>query len=216
LDSHTTALTLTDTLTAPKIIVLIKQHGHDQVRLAIVRAVGTMLEYFNATNAMTGKQLVAFADDFIREFKTDSVEDLLYCLREARTGKYGKDFNRIDGVTLFTWYREYLETKLALKEELNHNEKHDQYTIHEDVLTSMKSAIEKPKPKETKNRGSFEEELKWMKSAIETNYYTKEQLKKKLVLWENNVRRYDEFFATGENPFTEMVNTIKEAIKCLN
>lgn len=93
---------------------------------AIIAIVEAELQNFQVAHKISGDAIITFAVDFFTEYKAECIEDLALMFREARRGRLGKDFNRIDSTTLFNWFREYLDMKYAEKEKQLHNKKHVQ------------------------------------------------------------------------------------------
>lgn len=174
-----------DAISAPKIAILSKQNMDATVR-SITNVIGYMMKYFQVTSPMTTEQAVVFAQDFIREYPTDTIEDLLLCLREARSGKYGKTYHTIDSVKLFDWWKQYVEAKYEMIERLNQNEKHDQYKVAEDIVSalpeSVKESIKKPE-EPVKEEPSMNYESAVDQLELYLAHYTDDQLVKLFFQW---------------------------------
>ena len=78
---------------------------------------------------MDADDLVLFAVDFIDNYTHECLEDLILMFKRARNGVFGEIYNRIDGPTINRWFREHLEQK---------------YTIREQIIEAKKNTHENP------------------------------------------------------------------------
>lgn len=134
--NKSTSVQLSDVFTAPTIWQLENKGGHSKrsIKLVICEIVTKKLDNFNLTLPMTKEQTVVFAEEWVALYYTDTLEDLVMMFRYVISGRVGKIYNRVDPRTLFEWYREYLEIKLAEKE----------------VLHKEKIGVVRPEPKKEK------------------------------------------------------------------
>lgn len=137
-------------------------HLKDNEELAVRSVTGLLLmfsEYFNVSSTFTEVQAVQTASLFLEEYPVESIEDLILCLKNAKLGKYGKIYNRIDGSMLFEWFSKYLDEKYSFIEEKRHNEKFEQQsnsTIENPkVLSVINEIAAKALPEKKKIKSGF-------------------------------------------------------------
>lgn len=109
----------------------------------LVFVLGQMLTYqlsqFNITNTMDDLQIMDFIEEYVIKYDTNSLEDLMMCVKLGSEGRFGKDFNRSDAPTLWRWMTLYDERhrEPALIENGTANKKtiHDMATDKVGVMT---------------------------------------------------------------------------------
>lgn len=62
---------------------------------------------------MNEDQAIETAYLLLDKYPHESLEDFVIMFRNAKTGKYGELYNRLDGQIIFKWMGEYLEEKAA-------------------------------------------------------------------------------------------------------
>lgn len=65
---------------------------------------------------MNEDQAIETAYLLLDKYPHESLEDFVIMFRNAKTGKYGELYNRLDGQIIFKWMGEYLEEKAAHRE----------------------------------------------------------------------------------------------------
>jgi len=88
--------------------------------------VGIVVEYsqlFNVKMQMSDVQINFFAEQFISEYGYESLDDLIYCIKNAAMGKYGELYNSIDPPKMFEWFKLHLEQKAEAREKLQQSKK---------------------------------------------------------------------------------------------
>lgn len=111
-------------------------------------AVTELVESFNIGKTMNAMQ-VAFA---VETIKTDyyflKIEELKFCFLEAKKGRYGTMYDRIDCAIICEWIEKYLTQRVQLAYDKNHNE-HKQLKptdIHPKITSMMQTLIESVDP----------------------------------------------------------------------
>lgn len=144
-------------------------------------------EYFNVKD-MSDVQATQTASLFIEQFPMETFEDLLICLKNAKIGKYGKIYNRIDGQLIFTWFREYLEEKYERFEQIKRKEK-DSYEAKsaqdfESILPMLQDLIDKKNDdkKEHPQRITYESHFKQFSKIVKL--FNKSEVQKSLEYYQ--------------------------------
>ncbi len=66
---------------------------------------------------------LSFVDMIMDKYKSESIEDILMCLRDGRLGKYKKPFGVLDPVTFGEWMEEHLDKKYQIIEKQKEDQK---------------------------------------------------------------------------------------------
>jgi hypothetical protein len=82
---------------------------------------------FNITRNIEPGQIVELVDVVMHDFYYLKLSEIFYVLKQAKMGKFGKTYERLDEPTILGWFNTYAEerTVIAVEQTLN---KHDQYT----------------------------------------------------------------------------------------
>lgn len=119
------SLTIDKCIFAPNVTDLIVTHGEQDLLMAIAQLLVSTATYFNTGGNLNNAQAIQIASLFISEYKQESIEDLVLCLKKLKLGAYGVIY-RIDGDTVFKSFNLYLDEKNARLEELRYNERQQQ------------------------------------------------------------------------------------------
>jgi hypothetical protein len=133
-------LTIRDAIRATPVAELARGNSR-AVTQAVMNAVLLAMEYFNIKEKMNAGQALQFAGLFVSQHGFESLEDLVICLRNAKLGKYGEVFNRIDGQIVFGWFNQDLNEKYETFDDMQANTK--PLEMHESITTLIKEAVEK-------------------------------------------------------------------------
>jgi len=144
-------LTIDNAIKGKKNCEILKSFGEHLTVRAYSGAIIMSTEFFNTGHQMSEMQAIQTASLLIEQYPVETFEDLLLCLKNAKIGKYGKVFNRIDGQIIFEWFRIYLDEKYERFEQIKHQESMTYRTdisqnilpFAEQILEASKKAIEK-------------------------------------------------------------------------
>lgn len=177
--NHERALTVQKAIAAPTLQQLSRDLGESVVIKAITGLLLMTADYLNVRKDFTEIQAIQVATLFIDEYGTDSLEDLALCLKRAKVGRYGTDYNRLDGQTIFLWFKQYLEEKWDEKENQIQQQKHSHDVEFAPELTDMiKTMLNEKKadakvPRQQQSREEYLKELKkWVAYASTVDLYT--------------------------------------------
>ena len=81
------SLTISDTIRRPTIQNLVKTHGNDYVVFFVTGLLNELLSF--VPTSLTGAEVVLYSDNIIASFPTWSPEDIILCLKNGMSGKYG-------------------------------------------------------------------------------------------------------------------------------
>jgi hypothetical protein len=122
------SLTLDAAIKSSNLSSLSDQIGEVNVMKAITGALIMTSQFFNTTQPMSESQAIQTAS-LLLEYYTDSLEDIILCLKKGKQGLYGKLYNRFDGEVVLDWFRQYLAEKADRRAELMHNDKYDKTNV---------------------------------------------------------------------------------------
>ncbi|MBW6490986.1 MAG: hypothetical protein K0B15_07295 [Lentimicrobium sp.] len=146
---------------------LTKQLGEKDMLKAVTGAILVAAEYFNVKGGINESQAVQTASLWIEQYPLETFEDLLLCLKNAKLGKYGIVYNRIDGQTIFEWFRAYLDEKYERFEQMKKQEKMDAMAESEVFIgLAAKVLSNKPKAEECTSQISHESHLQKFKEML--------------------------------------------------
>lgn len=102
------------------------------------------------TEKMNGLEIYESSIMFCEKYTHESVSDLMLCLKMAKAGELGVIYNRFDTVTLFEFFRTYLDLKWARHERnLFAQKTHGSGSVNTEHHTSMHVAERKENAKKT-------------------------------------------------------------------
>ena len=120
---------------------ILKTHGDELPLKALSGIILLTTEFFSGSGTqMTAAQSFQTASLLLDSYPAETIEDVLLCFKNAKQGRYGKIYNRIDGQIIFEWFKQYLDEKYSYIEMKHHNEKHeknDQNNVTLDLLSSF-------------------------------------------------------------------------------
>lgn len=106
-------------------IVKFNDQGPLVVRALLVGALHNLNEYFNVTKPLTEAQAVEIINLICERYPHYKLDDIKLIFNNMKVGRYGKNFNRIDGVVIFEAFGQYDDERMNRAEALSiqqHNE----------------------------------------------------------------------------------------------
>ncbi len=112
------AITQEKAVTAATISTIIKSgEVEESVMMVIITTlIINTAEYMNVGRNMNEDQCLETASLMLNQFKHETIEDFVLMFKNAKTGKYGTTFNRLDGQVIFEWFYKYLDEKARYRE----------------------------------------------------------------------------------------------------
>jgi hypothetical protein len=117
---------------SPTIASIRKEAGLAQLQALLTIIVIDLVEFFNVGKTMNEKQVVQTVKLIIDEFYYLKPDDFKLCFDNAKKGKYGKVYDRIDGAVIFEWLSSYVRDRMEFFEQ-RAIERH-QAVINEDLI----------------------------------------------------------------------------------
>jgi len=183
------------------------ENGEHLVKALLTKSIEDLNTYFNVSSQMTTGQRVELINLIYQKYSYFKLADFKLCFVNAKTGMYGKIYNRIDGQIIFEWLGLYAVERMEFCEN-NNRRKHEEekrQDINKDginlegqrkVIEIFKSVVEKPieiKPKQPREKTEIE---KFVQKCL-TNF-DKIYNKKRDNLGQKFIKRYGKVLTASE------------------
>jgi len=100
---HQSTLTLKQAVSGERIIA----QDEEQVWNGLLNLLKSLEVSMNIREKLDDAQAFEIVVELTREFKGLTIDEFIYCFRKAKLGHYGKDYNRMDILSISLWLREY-------------------------------------------------------------------------------------------------------------
>lgn len=104
---------------------LIREIGDTTLLVALAGMILQTAGFFNLGKSITDEQALDTASLLIDSYPHETIEDFTLMFREAKKGKYGELYNRLDGQIIFKWMSAYLEMKAEHREKIHQKTKNE-------------------------------------------------------------------------------------------
>ena len=141
---------------APSIVLIKKDLGEIKVQALVTYMLVNLIESFNIGKTMNETQVVDCVKDIVQDYYFLKPTELKYCFANARKGRYGKVYDRIDQQIIYEWLEKYLKEReeVSVNQNVN-NKKRNEQEFNELILPVLKKVSEDIKQTETKDELSF-------------------------------------------------------------
>lgn len=95
----------------PSIISIKKNFGEDFVQAYIEGWIVNIREFINVGRKMTDEQTQETAMLIVDEYYNLNLADINYIFKNAKLGKYGKYYDRLDGQIILSWFEEHFNNR---------------------------------------------------------------------------------------------------------
>jgi len=95
----------------PSIVAIKKNFGADFVQAYIEGWVVNIREFINVGKKMTDEQTQETAMLIVDEYYNLNLADINLIFKNAKLGKYGKYYDRLDGQIILSWFEEHLSNR---------------------------------------------------------------------------------------------------------
>jgi hypothetical protein len=172
-------LTMADAIQAPTLRKLEKEHGKDNLAGVVSFLIVQTAKFFNIGNNLSEDQALETAYLMLDQYPYETIEDFTLMFREAKKGKYGELYNRLDGQIIFKWMEKYLEEKAIYREKQHQQQKKSNPVQDTDLMQKVigHSAEEKTVVEALKKAIDYEEFerkekefLEFKKNYLKNNY----------------------------------------------
>lgn len=98
----------------PALAVFKKEYGEQSLQAILVIILTDLIKFFSIGKTMGQDQLVQTIRLIVEDFYYFNVEDFKLCFNNAKRGKYGKVYDRIDGNVIYEWLQKYSEERIQV------------------------------------------------------------------------------------------------------
>lgn len=98
----------------PALSVFKKEYGQQSLQALMVIVLNDVIKFFNVGKTMNLEQLVQTILLITEDFYYFNIEDFKLCFNNAKRGKYGKVYDRIDGNIIYEWLQKYSEERVQM------------------------------------------------------------------------------------------------------
>lgn len=96
----------------PPLAIFKKQYGEQSLQAVLVIILTDVIKFFSTGKTMGQEQTVQTVRLIIDDFYYFNIEDFKLCFNNAKRGKYGKVYDRIDGNIIYEWLQRYAEERV--------------------------------------------------------------------------------------------------------
>ncbi|MDJ1486342.1 hypothetical protein QNI16_38035 [Cytophagaceae bacterium YF14B1] len=129
-------------LQAPTLEVFARSQGDEITNRLLFVLIKQFTESVNIKHTLTLLQTLEMVSLVQVEFRDLSMTDVLLCLRNTKSGKYGQLYESFDFVKLGEFLRKYRQEKETVREQKHKDLKHVQSSILYDIVSNLDKAPE--------------------------------------------------------------------------
>lgn len=110
---------------SPALVTMKSEYGEAVMLATLSLFIIDAVKFFNIGKSMDADQVAQTAKLIAKDYYYLKPEDFRLCFDNAKRGKYGQLFDRLDGAVIFGWLENYVNGRLNRGEELSlakHNE----------------------------------------------------------------------------------------------
>lgn len=113
----------------PSMALIKKEYGEQFLYAFLTIMVSDVIDYFNVSKTMGERQVVDTVKMIAEDFYFLNIEDFKLCFNNAKKGRYGRVYDRIDGNVIFDWMNQYMSERLDVTYPERNNEprRYDEY-----------------------------------------------------------------------------------------
>lgn len=95
----------------PSIVSIKKKFGEDFIQAYIEGWIVNIREFINVGKKMTDEQTQETAMLIVEEYYNLNLADINVIFKNAKLGKYGKYYDRLDGQIILSWFEEHFSNR---------------------------------------------------------------------------------------------------------
>lgn len=100
--------------TIPQVSVLKNEIGETILNALLTLAVSDLVNSFNIGKTMNDEQIVFVVETIKIDYYFIRLDELKYCFNQAKKGRYGQIYDRIDCATICQWVEKYFEERMEV------------------------------------------------------------------------------------------------------
>jgi hypothetical protein len=103
-------------------IALAKKHLGDRVvKTEITAHMVAFIDYIGVKNTFTLNHIEILVQDLMDKYYALKISEVIYVLKQARTGHYGEMYNNVNPIKIMTWFDQYYNERLEVAEKQSMN-----------------------------------------------------------------------------------------------
>ena len=110
---------------SPSFLTIKNCIGNEKAHSIIIIMLLDIIKFFNVGKSMDATQTDQTASLIESTYPHYKIEDFKFCFDNAKKGKYGKVYDRIDGHIILSWLEKYNEELYVVLEEFKRKENHN-------------------------------------------------------------------------------------------
>lgn len=132
---------------SPSLALIKKEIGDDKAKAFISVIITDLVMSFNVGKTMNQSQVLDIVELVQNNYYFLKPSEFKYCFDNAKMGRYGQLYDRIDGSIIFGWIEKYLEERMevCITENQNQNKQHLVDGAHEDILVRILNKLDEEK-----------------------------------------------------------------------
>ncbi len=103
----------------PTIGEIVHFQGPDQIGAYIEGNITSLCDFLNLRGTMNDAQLLTTAEIVISEFPNITIADINYIFRQAKIGRMGEFYGRIDGQMILSWFNRHFDERCVYCAEMS-------------------------------------------------------------------------------------------------
>lgn len=96
----------------PELAVFKKKCGETSLYAVMTILINDLIDFFSVGKTMGQNQIVSTIKLIVEDFYYLKIEDFKLCFNNAKRGKYGKVYDRIDGNVIYDWIIQYNQERM--------------------------------------------------------------------------------------------------------
>lgn len=102
-------------LLEPKSLSVLSRENKEACEDMLLLMINNLRKFYQVDNMISVEGMRALVPLIMVHYKELTLEDIAVCLNQAKAGKYGKIYARIDGQVIMQWLKEYMQDKRQRK-----------------------------------------------------------------------------------------------------
>ena len=134
-------VTMDKALSAPILQEVVKKMGRATLLKLVCATLKLFCESINISQSMNAVQVYETGSLWLERYPTETLKDLILCLKRAKQGDYGKIYNRFDGEVFNDFWSKYLIQKAEYRENRHLDQKAREASDERGLLKSIAQHI---------------------------------------------------------------------------
>ena len=98
----------------PELAVYRKEKGEIRLFAIMTLLIDDLLDFFSVSRTIGERQMAVTIKMIADDFYYFNTEDFKLCFDNAKRGKYGKIYDRIDGNVIYEWLQKYSQERIGI------------------------------------------------------------------------------------------------------